>query len=73
VVTLSGGNLTVATGIAFTVRGNFSVGGKTLTLNAGSTFEMDASQAATPTTNYRINLGWLGTVAQMAFSAAASQ
>lgn len=62
VVTASGtGSITVADGVTFKVRGNLQVDNGTLQVGTGSTggaiLEMDASQAGTPATTYKLNVG----------------
>lgn len=58
-ITVNGtGSLTVATGATLTARGDVVLNNAAMTMNAGSTFRFDASQAASPsTTRYKLQIG----------------
>lgn len=52
------GSLTIATGVTLTARGDVKLNNAAMTMNAGSVFRFDASQASSPsTTKYRLHIG----------------
>jgi len=60
VITMTGA-LTVAPNVLFTVKGNISLGGQTLTLNGGASLQFDSSGDGQGThTPYLLVFGWTG-------------
>ena len=58
ILTNGSGSLTVATGVTLTVRGDIKLNSDTMTMDAGSTLEFDASAAGTPSTaRYVLQIG----------------
>lgn len=58
ILTNGSGSLTVATGVTLTVRGDIKLNSDTMTMEAGSVLEFDASAAGTPSTaRYVLQIG----------------